>query len=83
MPVKPKVICSPITYDNLEIFTQGTNLPATAVNDKGENVIVSLEPSDLGVCYRLDTLQLDGWIRINRYYKNGAWDEEYDMGGER
>lgn len=83
MPTEPKVICSPINYNNLAIFTRDANLPATAVNDKGENVIVSTEPSDLGMCYRLDTYQRNGWIRTNRYYKDGAWDEEYDRGGER
>lgn len=82
MPTKPKVMCSPISYDNLEIFTRGANLPATAVNDKGENVIISTEPSNQGMCYRLDTYQQNGWVRINRYYENGAWDEEYDTGGE-
>ena len=77
MAAEPRRICSPINYANLAIFTRGAELPATAVNDKGENVIVTTEPSDLGMCYRLDTYQNNGWIRINRYYKDGAWDEEY------
>lgn len=77
MATKPKKICSPINYANLARFTRKSNLPAAAVNDKGENVIVTTESSSLGVCYRLDTYQHNGWIRINRYYKDGSWDEEY------
>lgn len=77
MAAEPRSICSPINYANLAIFAKGAELPATAVNDKGENVIVTTEPNDLGMCYRLDTYQNNGWVRINRYYKDGAWDEEY------
>ena len=77
MAAEPRKICSPINYSNLARFTEGADLPATAVNDKGENVIVTTESSDLGICYRLDTYQNNGWIRINRYYKDGSWDEEY------
>lgn len=76
--VVPKEICTPITYKNLERFCQDSTLPATAVNDKGENVIISTEPCTEGKCYRLDTYQNNNWIRINRYYQNGDVDETYD-----
>lgn len=78
MPVEPRKICTPISFITLKLFTQGASLPATAVNDKGENVIVSEEWDEYGKCYRLDTYQNNGWVRINRYYPDGSWDEEYE-----
>lgn len=73
---KPFVFCSPINYQTLEAFCLGHTLPATATNDRGENVIV-IKESD---CYRLDTFQENGWVRTNRYYKNGVMDESYELG---
>ena len=77
MATEPIKICSPISYANLARFTEGADLPATAVNDKGENVIVTTEPSDMGMCDRRDTYQNNGYVRINRYYEDGSWDETY------
>lgn len=69
--------CTPITFASLEAFTRGTVLPASAVNDSGENVILTTEPFEDSYCYRLDTYQKNGWIRINRYYPTGDTDETY------
>lgn len=74
---QPGVICSPITFQNLEIFCSQTELPGTAVTPNDENVIVSREPYEDSYCYRLDTYQNNNWIRVNRYYPDGSIDETY------
>ena len=75
----PTYVCSPITYQSLEIFTLGQNLPACSANEKGENVIISKEPVEDGTyCFRLDTYQDNDWVRINRYYSDGTTTEEYE-----
>ncbi len=76
--VIPRKICTPISFDNLEVFCSTSELPATCVNDKGENVIISKEPYEDTYCFRLDTYQSNNWIRINRYYPNGGFDETYE-----
>jgi hypothetical protein len=76
--VIPRTICTPISYKTLEQFCEGSNLPATATNDKGENVVITTEPFESSKCYRLDTYQENGWIRSNHYYPNGDTDECYD-----
>lgn len=80
--VIPKEFCSPLNFKNLGLFTSTTELPATATNDKGENVIVSKESFGDGVadyCFRIDTYQNNGFIRTNRFYPNGVVDESYEM----
>ena len=82
----PKKFCSPLNFKNLSLFTSTTTLPATALNDKGENVIVSKERYEgdpTGYCFRIDTYQENGWIRTNRYYPNGLSDESYELGGPK
>jgi hypothetical protein len=75
---KPFVFCSPIEYKTLEAFCAGTQLPATATNDKSEDVIITTEPWEDSKCYRIDTYQKNNWIRINRYYSDGSVDETYE-----
>lgn len=74
----PTKLCTPITFENLDVFCSTTNLPATAVNDNGESVIISTEPFEGSYCYRLDTCQHNGWIRTNYYYEDGSIDELFD-----
>lgn len=71
-------ICTPLTYENLVRFTEGKNLPATAVNQDDENVIVSDESQGTERVFRLDTMQKNDWIRINWYYPDGSIDETYE-----
>ncbi len=71
-------ICTPVTYDTLKQFCQGANLPATAINDNGESVVISTEPFEGSYCYRLDTCQHNGWIRTNYYYGDGSVDELFE-----
>lgn len=85
MSVEPKRYCEPITFANLEKFVGDAELPATAVNDGEEDIIISKESSEIkpGYCYRLDTYQKNGWIRTNRYYGDNSMDETFEEGGPR
>ena len=76
--VVPQQLCTPINYDTLKQFCLDANLPATAVNDKGESVVISTEPFEGSCCYRLDTCQHNGWIRTNYYYEDGSVDELFE-----
>lgn len=73
----PAKLCTPITVDNLDVFCSTTNLPATAVNDLGESVVISTESFEDRYCYRLDTYQHNGWVRTNYYYRTGDTEELY------
>lgn len=74
----PRTVCSPISFATLEVFCSDTQLPATCINDKGENVIINRESYGDAYCYRLDIYQKNDWIRTNRYYLEGEVDETYD-----
>lgn len=79
MKTKPGTLCTPINYNNLSVFTLGASLPVSAVNDKGETVVISQEPDGTGSrCFRLDTYQKNDWVRTNRFYANGVITEEYE-----
>lgn len=45
----------------------------TSVNEDGEDVIVSIKEKYL----RTDTIQSNGWIRINCYYLDGTKTETF------
>lgn len=54
------------------------DLPLVGKNDVGENVIVSAKKdTDGAVIWITCTAQKNGWVRINRYFKNGTVEEEY------
>ena len=74
----PGKCCKPISFENLEIFCRDAELPATGTNDKGEDVIISKESMGDGYCYRLDTMQKNGWVRINRYHADGLIEETFE-----
>lgn len=70
---------TPITYAELAKLPRlGYSLPISGENESGETVIISQEPFEDTVCYRLDTYQNNDWIRINRYYPDGTVDETYE-----
>lgn len=74
---------SPITYENIKkavaaALADNRSLPLSATNEYGNNVIVSSGGGDGGHFYRLDTLQDNGWIRVNEYYEDGTITEIYE-----
>lgn len=61
-------------YKEIEAKTKGIDLPATAVNEDGDNVIINR----VGNCYRVATLQKNGWYRTNIYHPDGTTEELYE-----
>lgn len=58
--------------------SQGKTLPCTAVNEDGEDVIIS-EGMNEGMHYfHLQTMQHNGHVRLNDYYSNGTSEEYFD-----
>ena len=68
-----------MNYNELRKLISGKNLPISATNENGENVIIE-EGSDneLGHFYRTENAQHNNWVRINYYYENGDTEELYD-----
>ena len=62
-----------MTYQELTEVCRGMKLPFCAKNDDGENVIVS-RGLDF---FEQQTAQHNGWIRINRVYRDGTREELY------
>lgn len=60
-------------YKEIEEKTKGVDLPITAVNEDGENVIINCVDN----CYRVTTLQKNGWCRTNIYHPDGTIEELY------
>ena len=57
------------------------DLPLTGRNVNGETVILSASkdienPAD--AVYRLETMQKNGWVRNNVFYKDGTEEEFYE-----
>lgn len=61
-------------YKEIKAKTKGVDLPATTVNEDGENVIINCVDD----CYRVTTLQKNGWYRTNIYHPDGTIEELYD-----
>ena len=67
-----------MNYQKLEEITKGKTLPLVAENDKGERIIIEkCNNGDLNY-YQLNTFQKNDWVRINRYYEDGSFDETYE-----
>lgn len=65
-------------FDKLAKMTKGKNLPLTAVNENGENMIIEGgKDTELGMFFRVTVCQHNGWNRINIYYEDGTFEEEY------
>lgn len=61
-------------YKEIKAKTKGIDLPATAVNEDGDNVIIDC----IDDCYRVTTLQKNEWYRTNIYHPDGTIEELYD-----
>lgn len=67
-----------MNYKKLEELTKEKALPITAENDDRERIIIEkCNNGDLNY-YQLSTFQNNDWIRINRYYEDGSYDETYE-----
>ena len=53
------------------------DLPLAAETEDGEDVIVEAEHDEDGLVWKISTLQKNGWMRINYYYKDGTIEETY------
>lgn len=65
-------------YKKLEILTKGRSLPISAENEDKERILIEkCSNGDLNY-YQLHTFQKNDWIRVNRYYEDGSYDETYE-----
>ena len=63
-----------MNYSEIKELVGEQMLPLSATADSGEDVII--EGGDN--CYRLTTLQNNGWLRINEFYEDGTITETYE-----
>ena len=61
----------------LELTKDCKNFPIAGVNECGEHVVITHCNGD-DPYFRIATLQHNGWIRINNYYKDGSSEEMYE-----
>ena len=67
-----------MNYKMLDKQLKNRTLPISATNQDGENVIVECGTNEeMGRFYRLTVAQHNGWCRINTYYEDGSYEEEY------
>lgn len=65
-------------YKKLEEITKDKTLPLTAENEDKERVVIEkLHNGDMKY-YQLSTFQNNDWVRVNRYYEDGSFDETYE-----
>lgn len=65
-------------YKKLEEITEGKTLPLNAENEDKERVVIEkLHNGDMKY-YQLSTFQNNDWVRVNRYYEDGSFDETYE-----
>lgn len=65
-------------YQKLEEITKGKTLPLNAENEDKERVVIEkLRNGDMKY-YQLSTFQNNDWVRVNRYYEDGSFDETYE-----
>lgn len=62
------------SYIKETVAKSGKSLPCSAVNDKGENVIISGDSN----CYVTHTMQKNDWCRVNEYYPDGTITETFE-----
>ena len=67
-----------MNYQKLEEITKGKMLPINAENENKERVIIEKFYNGYMKYYQLFTFQSNDWVRINRYYEDGSFDETYE-----
>lgn len=64
-------------YNYLEKLIAGRETPLAGTNEDGEHVIVIKGTNANGNYIETQTLQPNGWTRINTYYECGDTEETY------
>ncbi len=67
-----------MNYQEIEEKTKGKTLPFVAENEDKERVVIEKRNSGGRSYYKLSTFQSNDWVRINRYYEDGSFDETYE-----
>ncbi len=66
-----KIVFDPSDLDGMIALMEkhgGDEMPIDAVNEKGENVLISIMPTSITT----RTFQKNGWTRVNKYtYEDG------------
>lgn len=66
-----------MTYQEIKEIVGDKALPQVGENENGERVIIEVGRDENGAYYTTTVSQDNGWLRINRYYENGDYEEEY------
>lgn len=78
---------SAFSYENFEpMLIQGgftiLDLPLTGVNGNGDEVVIDVRYEETGdgnsiLVWQTETMQKNGWVRINSYYPDNSVTERY------
>lgn len=64
-----------MTFEELDELTKNYDSLIHATNQDGEDVIIQWNKDR--TIFTTTTAQSNGWLRINRYHKDGSYEEEY------
>ena len=69
-----------MNYNEIKTLVEesGKELPLSATNENGENVIIENDYIDGEHAFRLTTAQHNNWCRINTFYQDGTVDEMFE-----
>jgi len=72
------------SFKDVQDMVAGRELPIGGYNEDGEFVMViqGRREEDLGRSYQIETLQSNGWSRINTYWEDGTKEETYKRSSE-
>lgn len=66
-------------YKTLDALLKDHTFPIVATNEDDEYVVVAWGiDKEMGAYYKLTVAQKNGWCRINTYYEDGTYEEEYE-----
>ncbi len=65
-------------YEYIRETTNGMEFPLAGNNSDKETVLVCDGYSDGTHYYRTDTMQSNGWVRVNIWYDDGSSEEWYE-----
>ena len=68
---------NPMTYQELAKATENQQLPLSAINEHGENVVIEHRDYREQKHFKLTTAQRNGWCRINYIYEDGSLETTY------
>lgn len=68
-----------MAYGDIYEMTKGFEFPLSARNENGENVVIEKGRNENGDYFCTNTMQKNGWVRMNFYYSNGDYEELYEL----